>query len=247
MSNKLEMIAAKLNRMIDEASRVVFFGGAGVSTESGVPDFRGEHGIYKKHIGAETILTPDFMRMQEEEFWAFYRKFLILENIEPNPAHYFLAELEKEGKLTAVITQNIDSLHQRAGSRTVIELHGDGTRFYCQECGKTYEMEDVKNMELIPRCTCGGRIRPDVVLYQEALDGEIIEAAVRAITDADLLIVGGTSLTVYPAAGLIRYQRSGKLVIVNRDATSGDRSADLVIKEPIGEVFSAVSGLRYQK
>ena len=210
--------AETLNKLIDEANRIVFFGGAGVSTESGVPDFRSEHGIYKKHLGAESILTPMFMKRQPEEFWAFYRKFFMMENIKPNGAHYLLAELEKEGKLLAVVTQNVDGLHQEAGSKRVLELHGNGGRFYCDSCYENYTMDEVREMDHEPKCKKVTALRPDIVLYQESLDGRVLEQSIQAIQQSDLLIVGGTSLTVYPAAGLIRYQRNGKLVIVNRIA-----------------------------
>lgn len=233
----------QLKQFIDAAEQVVFFGGAGVSTESGVPDFRGAHGIYKQHLNAEEILSRDFMYAYENEFWAFYRRYLLLKDVHPNPAHLCLAALEKAGKVTAVITQNVDGLHQAAGSRKVIELHGNGTRYYCRRCGKTYGPAEIEAMDTVPHCTCGGSIRPDIVLYQEALDNEAIEGAVAALAAADLVIVGGTSLRVYPAAGLIRYQKKGRLVIINRDGTGAEHKADLVIREPIGEVCARLMEL----
>lgn len=236
--------AMALNNLIDEARCTVFFGGAGVSTESGVPDFRGAHGLYRTNLGAEHILTPDFMHRQPDEFWAFYRKFFMMRGIEPNAAHRALAQLEAEGRLAAVVTQNVDGLHQMAGSRRVLELHGNGTRFFCEACGKPYGIDQVRGMTAVPRCVCGGSVRPDIVLYNESLDSSVVEAVAEAISAADLLIIGGTSLTVYPAAGLLRYQRSGKLVVVNRDRTDRDSAADLVIREPIGALFEAVMQLR---
>lgn len=236
--------AMALNNLIAEARCTVFFGGAGVSTESGVPDFRGAHGLYRTNLGAENILTPVFMHQQPDEFWAFYRKFFMMPDIEPNAAHRALAQLEAEGQLSAVVTQNVDGLHQLAGSRRVLELHGNGTRFFCETCGQTYGIDQIRGMASVPCCVCGGVIRPDIVLYNESLDGAVIEAVVEAISAADLLIIGGTSLTVYPAAGLIRYQRSGRLVVINRDRTDRDSAADLVIRQPIGALFEAVMQLR---
>lgn len=236
--------AAALNRLITAAQRTVFFGGAGVSTESGVPDFRGAHGLYRTNLGAESILTPTFMHRQPDEFWAFYRRFFMMPDIQPNAAHRALAQLEAEGRVAAVVTQNVDGLHQLAGSRRVLELHGNGTRFFCESCGRTYDIDQISGMAAVPHCGCGGSIRPDIVLYNESLDSAVIEAVVEAISAADLLIIGGTSLTVYPAAGLIRYQRSGKLVVINRDPTGSDSAAHLVIREPIGALFEAVMQLR---
>lgn len=234
----------ELDHLIDQANRIVFFGGAGVSTESGVPDFRGGHGIYKQHIGAESILTPGFMRTYPDEFWAFYRHYFMLEGIKPNAAHKGLAALEKEGKLSAIITQNVDGLHQEAGSKNVIELHGNGNRFYCLRCSQEYSIDEVRGMDEIPHCHCGGDVRPDIVLYQESLDQFAITSAIDEIENCDLLIVGGTSLSVYPAAGLIRYQQRGKLVMINKTKTSSDAQADLRITKPIGEVFESIGRLR---
>lgn len=232
---------------IDEANQVVFFGGAGVSTESGVPDFRSKRGIYRQHAGTERILTPEYMNAHPEEFWTFYRKYFMLQGIKPNFAHVFLADLENEGKLKAIVTQNVDDLHRAAGSKNVIELHGNGTMFYCSRCSTRYGMQEVACLALVPRCDCGGRIRPDVVLYHESLNSRAIEQAIKAISECDLLIVGGTSLTVYPAAGFIQHQRKGKLVIINESATSGDGKADLVIQKPIGAVFAEVAAERRRR
>ncbi len=228
--------------LIKNSSYTVFFGGAGVSTASGVPDFRSATGIYTKHVGAERILTPGFMHAHPEEFYAFNREYFYQEGILPNDCHKVLAALEKAGKLDLVVTQNIDGLHQAAGSQKVVELHGSTLRQYCEKCGKRYSLDEVKAMDLVPHCTvpgCAGLIRPDIVLYEEALKEADIIAAVEAISRADLLIIGGTSLTVYPAAGLIQYQKAtGKKVLVNMTATPSDRIADLIIRDPIAQVFA---------
>jgi len=231
-----------LKKWIDESDNIVFFGGAGVSTESGIPDFRSVDGLYnqKYKYPPETILSHTFFEREPEEFYRFYRDKIIIEGAQPNRAHLRLAELEREGKLRAVITQNIDGLHQAAGSREVLELHGSILRNYCARCGKKYELDAIKNSEGVPRCSCGGTIRPDVVLYEEGLDSDILQRSVQYIRNADVLIIGGTSLVVYPAAGLIDYYRGRKLVLINRDATPRDSAADLVIHDSIGKVFSQV-------
>ena len=232
----------ELQKIIDTYGNIVFFGGAGVSTESGIPDFRSVDGLYHQQYNypPETILSHTFYRSHTEEFFRFYRNKMLFPNAQPNAAHKKLAELEAAGKVRAVITQNIDGLHQAAGSRTVLELHGSVLRNYCEKCGKFYPPEYIRDSDGIPRCTCGGRIKPDVVLYEESLDQKVIEGAVRAIADADVLIVGGTSLTVYPAAGLIRYYRGNKLVLINRDETPYDGYANLIFRDPIGKVLGAV-------
>ena len=231
---------AKLKQWIDESDNVVFFGGAGVSTESGIPDFRSVDGLYaqKYKYPPERIISHSFFEENPEEFYRFYRDKLVIRGAEPNIAHLKLAEWERQGKLKAVITQNIDGLHQAAGSEKVIELHGTTHRVYCARCGQQYPVEVVNEGTGIPRCKCGGVIRPDVVLYEEGLNQEDLYRSVQLIRDADVLIVGGTSLVVYPAAGLINYYRGRKLVLVNLSATDRDNDADLVIHEKIGEVFS---------
>ena len=231
-----------LEEILAKSSRIVFFGGAGVSTESGIPDFRSVDGLYhqKYDYPPETILSHTFWERNPEEFYRFYRDKLIVKGAKPNAAHLRLAKLEKQGKLKAVVTQNIDGLHQKAGSKAVFELHGSIYRNYCEKCGKFYPPEYIRDSDGIPRCTCGGRIKPDVVLYEESLDQRVIEGAVRAIADAEVLIVGGTSLTVYPAAGLIRYYRGNKLVLINRDETPYDGYANLIFRDPIGKVLGAI-------
>lgn len=233
---------ATLRTWIKESSNIVFFGGAGVSTESGIPDFRSVDGLYnqKYKYPPETIISHSFFERDPEEFYRFYRDKLIIKGAKPNAAHLRLAELERQGKLKAVITQNIDGLHQLAGSRNVLELHGSTLRNYCLRCGRTYGVEAIENCTGVPKCTCGGTIRPDVVLYEEGLDSEILQKSVRAIAEADVLIVGGTSLVVYPAAGLINYYRGNKLVLINKSPTAYDSQANLLISEKIGEVFSQV-------
>lgn len=231
-----------LQEWISASDNIVFFGGAGVSTESGIPDFRSVDGLYHQQFQypPETMLSHSFYASHTEEFFDFYRKKLLALWAKPNMAHRKLAELEQAGKLRAVITQNIDGLHQMAGSREVLELHGSVHRNYCQACGRFYPVEAVAEAEGVPRCACGGVIKPDVVLYEEGLDQDTIDGAVRAIAQAEVLIVGGTSLTVYPAAGLIRYYGGNKLVLINRDETSYDSMANLVIHEAIGKVFSEI-------
>ena len=230
----------RLKDMVDGSDNIVFFGGAGVSTESGIPDFRSVDGLYnqKYKFPPETILSASFFERNPEEYYRFHHDKLRLRGAQPNAAHLKLAQWEAQGKLRAVITQNIDGLHQAAGSRNVIELHGSLLRAYCSRCRKPWPAEKINEGEGVPRCDCGGVIRPDIVLYEEALDQDAMESAVRYISGADVLIIGGTSLVVYPAAGLIRYYRGKKLVLVNKGETSADSYADLVIHEKIGEVFS---------
>lgn len=231
-----------LEEILAATKSMVFFGGAGVSTESGIPDFRSVDGLYhqKFKYPPETMLSHTFYETHTAEFFDFYRQKLIVHGAKPNAAHLRLAALEREGKCRAVVTQNIDGLHQKAGSKCVYELHGSVYRNYCEKCGKFYPPEYIRDSAGVPRCTCGGRIKPDVVLYEESLDQTVIEGAVRAIADAEVLIVGGTSLTVYPAAGLIRYYRGGKLVLINRDETPYDTYANLIFRDPIGKVLGAI-------
>lgn len=233
----------KFQQMIDESRNIVLFGGAGVSTESNIPDFRSEDGLYnmKYKYPPETIISHTFFLRNPEEFYRFYKDRMLCLDAEPNPAHRKLAELEQAGKLSAVVTQNIDGLHQKAGSRKVYELHGSIHRNYCMECGKFYDAEYVKNSEGIPRCSCGGMIKPDVVLYEEGLDTKTIQNSVEAIAHADMLIIGGTSLVVYPAAGFIDYFRGKYLVLINKAETGRSVRADLVIREPIGKVMEQIS------
>ena len=230
----------QLRRFVAESDNIVFFGGAGVSTESGIPDFRSVDGLYhqKFKYPPETILSHHFYETHKAEFFDFYRQKMLAPDAQPNAAHRKLAEWEAEGKLRAVITQNIDGLHQAAGSRNVLELHGTLLRCYCSRCGKPYPFALVNDGEGVPRCDCGGVIRPDIVFYEEALDDEVVARAVHYIRQADVLIIGGTSLAVYPAAGLINYYRGHKLVLVNRGATPADGRADLLVRGRIGEVFS---------
>lgn len=231
-----------LKRFIDESSNIVFFGGAGVSTESGIPDFRSTDGLYNQSYDypPETILSRSFFRQNPEEFFRFYREKMLFLDAKPNNAHKKLAKLEEEGKLKAVITQNIDGLHQKAGSKNVIELHGSVHRNHCMKCGKFYTAEDILHSKGIPRCTCGGIIKPDVVLYEESLDEGIISKAIDYISHADMLIIGGTSLVVYPAAGMVDYFEGEHLVVINKSVTHRDANAELVFKGSIGEVLSRV-------
>ena len=231
-----------LQQYIDEARSIVFFGGAGVSTESGVPDFRSVDGLYnqKWKYPPETILSHSFFMAHTGEFYEFYKEKMLFSDVEPNAAHKKLTELEAAGKLTAVITQNIDGLHQAAGSKNVLELHGSVHRNYCRRCRKFYDAKYMKNAIDIPLCDCGGVIKPDVVLYEESLNGDTIEAAVTALHNADLLIIGGTSLAVYPAAGLIQYFGGSRIVLLNRDVTPYDGRATLCIREPIGKVLGQI-------
>ncbi|MBR3077638.1 MAG: NAD-dependent protein deacylase [Oscillospiraceae bacterium] len=235
MNSKLDT----LKTWVDEARRIVFFGGAGVSTESGIPDFRSVDGLYNQKFKypPETIISHSFFERKPEEFFDFYKEKMLPLGFEPNVTHKVLARWEQEGKLLAVVTQNIDGLHQKAGSKNVLELHGSVLRNYCVRCHKSYSAEFVKNSKGVPLCDCGGIVKPDVVLYEESLDQDVMYRAAKAISAADLLIVAGTSLTVWPAAGMIRYYRGKRLVLINRDATPFDDEADLVLHEKLGEVF----------
>ena len=238
MEDKIEI----LKKLIDESNNIVFFGGAGVSTESGIPDFRSKDGLYnqKYKYPPEQILSHTFFMNNTEEFYKFYKEKMNSLKYEPNITHIKLAEFEKQGKLKAVVTQNIDGLHQKAGSKNVLELHGSVLRNYCMNCDKFYTAEEIFQSEGVPRCSCNGIIKPDVVLYEEGLDDETITKSILAIANCDLLIVGGTSLTVNPASSLINYFRGKKLVLINRDATVYDYKADLVINESLGKVFSQI-------
>lgn len=233
---------AQFKQWIDNSDNVVFFGGAGVSTESGIPDFRSVDGLYNQSYDyhPETILSHTFYIRKPEEFFRFYRDKMLFPDAEPSMPHIKLAELEQCGKLKGVITQNIDGLHQKAGSRHVIELHGSVLRNYCERCGEFYGLDTIINSEGVPTCKCGGRIKPDVVLYEEGLDENNINEAVRLIKEADILVVGGTSLGVYPAAGLIDYYRGDKLVLINKSSTPYDKKANLLIQDSLGKVFSAL-------
>lgn len=233
---------AKLQEMIDASSRIVFFGGAGVSTESNIPDFRSSDGLYRQKYkySPEQIVSHSFFTRYPEEFYEFYKEKMMFLDAKPNKAHLKLAELEQAGKLDAVITQNIDGLHQAAGSENVLELHGSILRNYCMRCHRTYDAAFVKNSKGVPVCECGGTIRPDVVLYEEGLDSSIIQKSIEAITRADMLIIGGTSLVVYPAAGFIDYFRGKYLVVINKDSTAREVRADLTIHAPIGEVLGQI-------
>lgn len=235
----------KLKKWVEESNNIVFFGGAGVSTESGIPDFRGEAGIYQTiseyGINPETILSHTFFENNKEVFFDYCKKHLVFPDAKPNAAHYGLAELEKQGKLKAVITQNIDNLHQAAGSKNVLELHGTLYKNYCIKCGKKFDIDYVLNSEGVPKCDkCGGVVRPDVVLYEESLDMDVMQKAVNYIASCDMLIIGGTSLAVYPAAGLINYYNGNKLVLINKSTTNLDNRADLALHMNIGEVFSKI-------
>jgi len=229
-------------QVINESNNIVFFGGAGVSTESGIPDFRSVDGLYnqKYKYPPEIILSHTFFMNNTKEFFEFYREKMIFENVVPNNAHFALAKLEQQGKLKAVITQNIDGLHQKAGSKNVLELHGSIHRNYCTKCGKFFGLEFTQNTKDIPLCTCGGVVKPDVVLYEEALDEDVIKKSVEYIKNAEILIIGGTSLNVYPAAGLIDYYRGNKLILINKSETGADNKADIVIHEPIGKVMEFI-------
>ena len=229
-----------LKQWIGESHRIVFFGGAGVSTESGIPDFRSTDGLYSQKFDypPETIISHSFYLRKPEYFFRFYREKMLPLGFAPNITHRVLARWEQEGRLSAVVTQNIDGLHQKAGSQRVYELHGSVLRNYCTRCGKFHTAEFIRDHEGVPKCDCGGTVKPDVVLYEESLEGETLEKSVYAIENADLLIVAGTSLTVYPAAGLINYYRGDRLVLINRDATPYDTRADLVFHESLGDIFS---------
>lgn len=230
----------KLKDLVDSSRSMVFFGGAGVSTESGIPDFRSTDGLYHQqwHYPPEVILSHTFYESNPAEFFRFYRAKLLAPDAKPNPAHEKLAEWERQGKLRAVITQNIDGLHQAAGSRRVMELHGSVHRNHCERCGKFYALDQILHTQGVPRCSCGGIIKPDVVLYEEGLDQQLLNEAVRAIAEAEVLIIGGTSLNVWPAAGLINYYQGSKLVLINKSAVARDLDAALVITDPIGQVLS---------
>jgi NAD-dependent deacetylase len=230
---------AQLKDAIKNSGNIVFFGGAGVSTESGIPDFRSEDGIYnmKYPYPPEKILSYSFFMANTSEFYQFYRDKMLHPNAQPNKAHFALVELERRSKLRAIVTQNVDGLHHKAGSENVLELHGSRSRYYCMKCGKVYTMDVVFETDDIPICECSGTIRPDVVLFEEALNQRVIELSVQAIRNADVLIVGGTSLNVYPAAGLIDYYKGDKLILINKSETSYDRYANIVIRESIGETL----------
>ena len=232
----------ELQKLVDKSQNIVFFGGAGVSTESGIPDFRSVDGLYnqKYDYPPEEILSHTFFERHTDEFYRFYRDKMLCLDKKPNKAHLKLAELEKAGKLSAVVTQNIDGLHQAAGSKRVYELHGSVLRNYCRKCRKFYTAEFIKGSDSVPKCECGGVIKPDVVLYEEGLDDSVVSGALNAIMRADLLIIAGTSLTVYPAAGFIRYFNGDKIVLINRDSTPFDGQADLVIHDKVGEVLGQI-------
>ena len=232
----------QLADIVKNSKRIVFFGGAGVSTESGIPDFRSVDGLYNQQwdYPPETILSHTFFMDKTEEFYRFYRAKMICRGAKPNAAHLKLAELEKQGKLTAVVTQNIYGLHHAAGSKNVYDLHGSVLRNYCMKCHKFFDADYIADSEGVPHCDCGGIIKPDVVLYEEGLDNDVVNGAVKAISEADTLIIGGTSLNVYPAAGLIRYFRGSNLVIINMSPTQMDKNADLLICDKIGSVFSKI-------
>ena len=238
MSGEIE----KLRQWVAESDNIVFFGGAGVSTESGIPDFRSVDGLYNQKWAypPETILSHTFFERDPEEFYRFYHEKLVIHGAKPNQAHIRLAELEREGKLKAILTQNIDGLHQAAGSREVLELHGSTHRCYCARCRKAFPPAYINDCQGVPRCDCGGVVRPDVVLYEEGLDEDVLQKSVMYISRADMLIIGGTSLAVYPAAGLINYYRGHKLVLVNRGQTPRDGEADLIVRGNIGQVFSQI-------
>ena len=231
---------AQLKDWVLESKRIVFFGGAGVSTESGIPDFRSVDGLYHQHYAypPEEILSHHFFLSKPEEFYRFYWEKMLCPDAKPNPAHEKLARWEENGRLSAVITQNIDGLHQKAGSHHVCELHGSVLRNHCMKCKKAYGLDYILETEGVPRCSCGGMIKPDVVLYEEGLDNDTVQDALLEISRADLLIVGGTSLTVYPAAGFLSYYRGSRLVLINRDPTPRDNMAQLIIRDPIGQVLS---------
>ncbi len=247
MDEQLTQQIETLKSLLGRAKRVAFLGGAGTSTESGIPDFRSSSGVFQatQQYGypPEVLISHEFFLRHTETFYDYYRKYLLFPNAQPNDAHRALAELEARGKLTAVITQNIDGLHQKAGSREVLELHGSVYRNRCMRCGKRYSLEEILSMSGVPKCACGGTIKPDVVLYGEGLDEDVLRRAVGHIARADMLIIGGTSLVVYPAAGLVDYFRGDSLVVINLSPTSQDRSAALAIAAPIGQVLrAAVSG-----
>lgn len=235
---------SKLQEIIDSSDNIVFFGGAGVSTESGIPDFRSQNGIYKslKKYGdtPENLVSHSYYLEHTEEFFNYYKDNLVFKDAKPNPAHIALAKLEKIGKLKAIVTQNIDGLHQKAGSKNILELHGSIHRNYCQICGKEYELNPILKSDGIPKCECGGIVKPDVVLYEEPLNNAVLNFSIDYISQADTLIIGGTSLVVYPAAGLINYFNGKNLVLINKSATHYDNLSSLVINDAIGEIFSQI-------
>ncbi len=233
---------ARLKEIINKSDNIVFFGGAGVSTESGIPDFRSQDGLYnqKYKYPPEQIVSHSFYEQRPKDFFDFYKDRMIYKNASPNKAHIKLAELESQGKLKAIITQNIDGLHQAAGSKKVLELHGSVLRNYCERCHKFYDVDYVLNAPGIPLCECGGRIKPDVVLYEEGLNQNTLSEAVSYISRADVLIIGGTSLAVYPAAGLIDYYEGNKLIVINKSATPRDRQADILIQGSIGDILGSI-------
>ena len=243
ISFELNEKIAQLNDILDHGRKIVFFGGAGVSTESGIPDFRSADGLYHQtyHYNPETILSHTFFMQKPEEFYKFYRDKMVITDVLPNITHTFLAKLEETGRLLGVITQNIDGLHQAGGSKNVIELHGSIHRNYCMRCGKFHPLSAMTGTEPVPRCDCGGMIKPDVVLYEESLKEKDVSAALSLISTADVLLVGGTSLSVYPAAGFIRYFSGDHLVLINKSATPYDGNADLLIQAGLGEVFSRLT------
>lgn len=239
----MEQKLAQLKDWLDEGQNIVFFGGAGVSTESGIPDFRSADGLYQKdyHYPPEQVISHSFFKQNPSGFYEFYKENMVFPDAQPNPAHLALARLEERGKLTAVITQNIDGLHQKGGSKTVYELHGSVHRNACMKCKTFYDLDFVMKAEGVPYCpVCGGIVKPQVVLYEESLDDDTVNGAVRALHQADVLIVGGTSLTVYPAAGLLRYYQGKRLILINKSTTSYDSQANLTISAPIGEVLGSV-------
>lgn len=242
MNEETEEKILKFKDIVAKSDNIVFFGGAGVSTESGIPDFRSPDGLYnqKYKYPPEEIISHSFYERYPEEFFRFYRDRMLYPDARPSTTHLVLARLEKEGKLKGIVTQNIDGLHQKAGSKNVVELHGSVLRNYCERCGKFYGLEKITGSTGVPRCDCGGRIKPDVVLYEESLDMDNITKAIRLISDADVLIVGGTSLGVYPAAGMIDYYKGDKLVLINKSETPYDGRADLLIHAPLGEVFGQI-------
>ena len=242
MNEETEEKIKKFQDIVRQSDNIVFFGGAGVSTESGIPDFRSPDGLYnqKYKYPPEEIISHSFYESNPEEFFRFYRDRMLYPDAKPSTTHKVLARLEQEGKLTGIVTQNIDGLHQKAGSKHVVELHGSVLRNYCERCGKFYGIDAILNSTGVPRCDCGGIIKPDVVLYEESLSMDNITEAVRLITNADVLIVGGTSLGVYPAAGMIDYYKGNKLVLINKSATPYDGRADLLIHAPLGEVFGRI-------
>ena len=238
----MEKKLGQLKKWIEESNKIVFFGGAGISTESGIPDFRSVDGLYnqKYDYPPEKILSLNFYKENPEEFFKFYKEKMLFLDVKPNKGHTSLFKLEEMGKLKAIITQNIDGLHQKAGSKNVLELHGSVLRNYCEDCGKEYSANHIKSSKGVPSCECGGRIKPDIVLYEEFLDNEITNKAIKAIRDADMLIVGGTSLSVYPAAGFVEYYFGNKLVLINKSPTSFDSFSNLCIRGSFGELIQQV-------